>query len=129
MKCPKCGYTSFDYNERCPKCNKDLTQDREWINLPSFKPNPPPLLSEAGLQGSGSELDMALMSARDARSIESEISIEDDLKPPEIDFDIPGLSLEEGFGEEVSGASAKGTDSGTKTQSDSDGELKLVLDI
>lgn len=129
MKCPKCGYTSFDYNERCPKCNKDLTQDREWINLPSFKPNPPSLLAEAGLQGTGSELDMALMSARDAKSIESEISIEDGLKASEIDFDIPGLSLEEGFGDEIPGASGTETDAGAKTTPDSDGELKLVLDI
>jgi len=25
MKCPKCGYNSFEYNDNCPKCLKDLT--------------------------------------------------------------------------------------------------------
>jgi predicted nucleic acid-binding Zn-ribbon protein len=25
MKCPKCGYNSFEYNDMCPKCLNDLT--------------------------------------------------------------------------------------------------------
>ncbi|GFE62446.1 hypothetical protein [Geobacter sp. AOG2] len=25
MKCPKCGYNSFEYNDNCPKCLNDLT--------------------------------------------------------------------------------------------------------
>ena len=33
MRCPKCGYTSFDHNENCPKCKKDLTGTREMLNL------------------------------------------------------------------------------------------------
>jgi len=41
MKCPKCRYVSFDYNEVCPKCNKDLTSERKKMNLPGIKPNPP----------------------------------------------------------------------------------------
>jgi len=41
MKCPKCRYISFDYNEVCPKCNKDLASERKKMNLPGYKPNPP----------------------------------------------------------------------------------------
>lgn len=44
MKCPKCGYISFDYNASCPKCKKDLTPQREALNLPSYRPDPPALL-------------------------------------------------------------------------------------
>ncbi len=44
MKCPKCGYISFDYNDTCPKCNKDLSAVRGKLNLYSFEPNPPSLL-------------------------------------------------------------------------------------
>ncbi|RPI77097.1 MAG: hypothetical protein EHM45_10420 [Desulfobacteraceae bacterium] len=44
MKCPKCGYISFDYNTRCPKCNKDIAAEQEKLNFPPFKPNPPFLL-------------------------------------------------------------------------------------
>jgi hypothetical protein len=44
MKCPKCGYISFDYNHTCPKCNKNISPEREKMNLPDYKPNPPFLL-------------------------------------------------------------------------------------
>jgi hypothetical protein len=41
MKCPKCKYVSFDYNEVCPKCNKELASERRKMNLSGYKPNPP----------------------------------------------------------------------------------------
>ena len=41
MKCPKCGYISFDYNQRCPKCSKDLGPEQKKRNLVAFKHNPP----------------------------------------------------------------------------------------
>jgi hypothetical protein len=41
MKCPKCKYVSFDYNEVCPKCNKELASERKKMNLSGYKPNPP----------------------------------------------------------------------------------------
>ncbi|MFC1884214.1 hypothetical protein ACFL2O_05540 [Thermodesulfobacteriota bacterium] len=44
MKCPKCGYISFDYNHTCPKCNKNISAEREKMNLPDYQPNPPFLL-------------------------------------------------------------------------------------
>ncbi|MDZ7699207.1 MAG: hypothetical protein U5R49_20485 [Deltaproteobacteria bacterium] len=44
MKCPKCAYVSFDYNDACPKCGNSLTTERNEMNLPPFKPNPPFLL-------------------------------------------------------------------------------------
>ncbi len=61
MKCPKCGYVSFDYNLSCPKCGKDISSEQEKLNLPAFKPNPLSLLGaltgQAG--GSGAELSVA----------------------------------------------------------------------
>jgi hypothetical protein len=44
MRCPKCGYISFDYNIICPKCNKDIGDQQVIVNLPSFRPDPPSLL-------------------------------------------------------------------------------------
>jgi hypothetical protein len=44
MKCPKCRYVSFDYNQVCPMCEKDLMAVRNSLNLPDFRPNPPFLL-------------------------------------------------------------------------------------
>ncbi len=45
MKCIKCSYTSFDYNQTCPKCGKDLSAEAEKLHLPSYKPAPPYLLT------------------------------------------------------------------------------------
>jgi len=44
MKCPKCGYMSFDFNQICPKCSKDIAVQRDKMSLPSFRPAPPSLL-------------------------------------------------------------------------------------
>lgn len=38
MKCPKCGYISFDFNDTCPKCNRDLSEVKGRLHIPSFKP-------------------------------------------------------------------------------------------
>ena len=40
MKCPKCGYISFDHNEVCPKCNKNIAALRDSMSLPSYKAAP-----------------------------------------------------------------------------------------
>jgi hypothetical protein len=58
MKCPKCGYVSFDYSDTCPKCNKDLIAEREKMNLPAYRPNPTVFLG--ALPDEGQELDTDL---------------------------------------------------------------------
>lgn len=40
MKCPKCGYHSYEYLENCRKCGQDLAEHKSRFNLGSF--NPPP---------------------------------------------------------------------------------------
>ncbi|MEW6184541.1 MAG: hypothetical protein AB1585_02235 [Thermodesulfobacteriota bacterium] len=40
MRCPKCGFISFDYLETCVKCNADLIEERRRLNLPGFHPHP-----------------------------------------------------------------------------------------
>ena len=59
MKCPKCKYTSFDFNERCPNCNRDLSSERKVFDLIAFKHNPPYLLGSltADFRDSGLPLD------------------------------------------------------------------------
>jgi len=52
MRCPKCGYNSFEFNQACPKCGRDLTSTREHLGFFPFVPQLVPyldsLLSEAG---------------------------------------------------------------------------------
>ncbi len=58
MKCPKCGYISFDYNQVCPKCSKDISAEQARLNLPSFRPDTPFLLE--AFVGEGEESGVGL---------------------------------------------------------------------
>ncbi|MCJ7833188.1 MAG: hypothetical protein MUQ20_02225 [Deltaproteobacteria bacterium] len=40
MRCPNCGYVSFDYLDQCVKCNTDLTGERHRLNLLEIRPDP-----------------------------------------------------------------------------------------
>lgn len=40
MKCPKCGYITFDFYDACPKCNRDLTEVRNRLILFPFRASP-----------------------------------------------------------------------------------------
>lgn len=40
MRCPKCGYISFDHLDRCSRCRTDLTGERSRLNLLEIRPNP-----------------------------------------------------------------------------------------
>ncbi|HVO83612.1 MAG TPA: hypothetical protein VMU60_04220 [Syntrophobacteria bacterium] len=58
MRCPKCGYVSFDYLVRCKKCSRDLADARRTLNLIDAKPAVPFLLGSlvgAAVQDSGRE--------------------------------------------------------------------------
>ncbi len=75
MRCPKCGYVSFDYNLVCPKCNKDLSVEQEKLNIPALKPNPPSLLG--ALLGEAGEPGMHMSGAAETPEIqEPEVSLE-----------------------------------------------------
>ncbi len=39
MKCPKCGYTSFDYLDECKKCGKDLRDVRSVLQIIAVSPD------------------------------------------------------------------------------------------
>jgi hypothetical protein len=60
MKCPKCGYISFDNNQVCPKCNRDISYEQEKLNFPAFRPNPPSLLGALTGEVIESHVDMQI---------------------------------------------------------------------
>ena len=73
MKCPKCSYISFDYNQVCPKCNKDISLEQEKLNIPSLKPDPPSLLG--ALMGAPGEAEASLNASGDIPVIQQETQI------------------------------------------------------
>ncbi len=70
MKCPKCGYISFDYNLTCPKCNKDISREQKKLNLPAFPPAPPSLLGALTGQASESQMGIQVGDFRDTVRID-----------------------------------------------------------
>jgi len=60
MKCPKCGNVSFDYLDNCMKCSRDLSADRNELNLLDFRPEVPFLLgSLVGEMQGGVQQDLS----------------------------------------------------------------------
>jgi hypothetical protein len=74
MKCPKCGYNSFDHNDVCPKCNRDVTGERERLRNPSYRPEPPFLLN--ALTGHADKSIPKVENARLERELEEEPGLE-----------------------------------------------------
>ena len=60
MRCAKCNYISFDYNQICPKCNKDLKDIQVQLNLPDFQPSPPSFLGMMVGDGNDSSVNLEI---------------------------------------------------------------------
>jgi len=72
MKCPKCRYISFDYNQVCPMCRKDLTGVRNVLDLPDYKPDAPFLLGILTGDVNDSEFEPEVGALTDITGIEGE---------------------------------------------------------
>ena len=136
MKCPKCGYISFDFNQICPKCSRDITTERDKLHLPPFRPDPPSLLG--ALTGEGSETSMGmdgpgglgtggfahgdLLSPDDSQAIEAMDDMFKDSQDMEIEFESSALDEAEGATEL---GDLGGLDSGLDMDQDEVSELTI----
>ena len=80
MKCPKCGYISFDYNEVCPKCNKNIAALRDKMSLPSYKAAPLSMLKALTGETGDSDAGISVQVSEDTASVleeEEGLSLED----------------------------------------------------
>lgn len=134
MKCNKCGYTSFDYNQNCPKCNYDLVAEATKMNLSSYSPSPPYLL--ASLLG-GKDEYISVAPSQDHTESQSDensgISMMDDIGLPQRTI-LPGLAeavaelgLNIAGNNQQTPATAAGLESGS-TQGDGEDVFEFVLD-
>ena len=48
MKCPKCGFISFDYLDRCKKCGQDLASHKQKLGIGSSRTVVPPTRNADG---------------------------------------------------------------------------------
>ena len=83
MKCPSCGYISFDYLDTCKRCGNNLTSVRDLVNITSAGPNTPFLL--ASLVGSEEMWEPETSQAKDAVGATSEATVE---PPKKISLDV-----------------------------------------
>lgn len=91
MKCTKCGYISFDYNQVCPRCNKKIGVDYEKFHLPSFRPDPPSLLGFLTGDTNESQVTLRVPSGVGMEDVEFDDSVildRNDLSLDEEDLDI-----------------------------------------
>jgi hypothetical protein len=74
MRCTKCGFISFDFNQVCPKCNRELADEQKKLNLPSFRPDPPQLLGR--LVGEGYDADIDIPAGHEVSTGENNADLE-----------------------------------------------------
>jgi hypothetical protein len=81
MKCPKCGYISFDYNLSCPKCSKDISSEQEKLHIPAFRPDPPFLLGALTGEANESQFGHAPSASHASLEKEADISLDEEANP------------------------------------------------
>ena len=103
MRCPKCGYVSFDHLDNCMKCSRDLVGAREELNLLDFRAEVPFLLGSlvGEMEGGGAQQELSL-----TQETEIELGGLDTAEPSTseaaIDMGDLGGELEESSSDEVS---------------------------
>jgi len=88
MKCPKCGYITFDYAKTCPKCNKDIVTERERLNLPAFAPAPLSLLDTLIARAIRPDIDTEIQEENSLKDLPFRDSVE------ELSLDIEDFTFE-----------------------------------
>jgi hypothetical protein len=81
MKCPKCGYFSFEYILSCPKCSKDISSEQEKLHIPAFRPDPPFLLGALTGEANESQIGPGASGSQTALEKEADISLDEEANP------------------------------------------------
>ena len=95
MKCPKCGYISFDFNQVCPKCNKDIAVEQAKLHIPSFRPEAPALLGALIGEADDSSTGVAVDTSRDIDTGELDFEDSGTVDSGELSFEDSGIDSNE----------------------------------
>lgn len=96
MKCPKCGYNSFENNDACPKCLADLTGFKGTFGLS-------PLIFPGQIRSTMAEAMMTGLLSVEQSDVHTQETAHDDMFAFDIASDTPAASLSKDpfdFGEE-----------------------------
>jgi len=100
MKCPKCGYNSFDYLDSCKKCGKDLVEFKQRFGIKSVLFPGATAVVATDLAEDGEEaLELAAATALGAADASAAAKVsepaDDDSSGDDFGFDFMGESSEE----------------------------------
>lgn len=82
MRCPKCGYHSFDYLSACDKCRTDLTAIRRKLGFSGVRPTMPawlenpPMEEPQNLFQPAADDDLPLLARGDGNSDRTTVSVD-----------------------------------------------------
>lgn len=79
MRCPKCGFISFDYLDTCLKCNKDIKETAEKIHGSVYNVAAPTFLKFTREDEDAAELDEAFLEEGDALG-------DEEIRDPDLDI-------------------------------------------
>ena len=79
MRCPKCGFISFDYLDTCLKCNKDIKETAEKIHGSVYNVAAPTFLKFTSEDEEAVELDEAFLDEGDALG-------DEEIRDPDLDI-------------------------------------------
>ncbi len=94
MKCPKCGYTSFDYLMECKKCGEILENCRRALNLKMTEPIIFTNLEEAEPTYTEND-DLRIAESLKETEIDQETILLGDFQPPIDDVQVPESTAKE----------------------------------
>ncbi len=97
MRCPKCGYISFDHLEKCLKCNKDIEAISESLYGSTYNINAPTFLHLPPEQKKKSFENDDLFAEQSSDEVDEYVDGDLDILVDEEDSDLEG---EIGFAEE-----------------------------
>lgn len=131
MKCPKCGYVSFNYLDECKKCGKDLEPFKTKNKLWGIEPGELDIFISHGtavLAGPGKKGEEEWKPSEEVRDfgLGSKSLIDEEV--PEIDFDLDDLGFEEGD-DLAEGKEEEEVDLLELVSDDSDEEVNLLGEI
>jgi len=121
MKCPKCKYTTFDYFDKCPRCGKDMSEEKTKLHIASIKPNTPFVLGS--LTGDLNDSSAAFVVPQNVKDSSESMSID----AGEIYDD--GSDLNINIDEEpVAAPTGEKADIGDFSSADDEYEMEIDLD-
>ncbi len=100
MRCPKCGYISFDHLESCVKCNKDISATSAEINGTVLNYLAPAFLQFSSDQDDGqasmdnTATDEVVQDVVESDGMETEFALEKESAVEDFDLDMPEIELD-----------------------------------